>query len=108
MTRTTGNSASGMVWVVDCVKDEAVCSTVEDAGEHVRVRSSILLGGRQPHLLNYFWKEWVKSPKQTPNPLLSGEHRELPSSRLLPALSNGNVQTLGLADEKRTFSSHFE
>jgi hypothetical protein len=30
-----------MLWVVDCVKDEALGSTVEDAGEHVRVRSSI-------------------------------------------------------------------
>jgi hypothetical protein len=43
MTRTTGNSASGRLWVVDCVKDEALGSTVEDAGEHVRVRSSILV-----------------------------------------------------------------
>lgn len=95
MTRTTGSSASGMEWVVDCVKDEAVGNTVEDAGEHVRVRSSIVLSRKQPHLLNYFWKEWMKSPRQTPNPLLSGEHRELPSSRLLPALSNGNIETLG-------------
>ena len=57
MTRTTGNSASGMLWMVDCVKDEAVGSTVEDARGHVRVRSSILLDRRQPHLLSYFWKE---------------------------------------------------
>ena len=97
MTRATGNSASGMLWVVDCVKDEAVGSTVEDAGEHVRVRSSIPLSRRQPHgphLLSYFWKEWVKSPKQIPNLSLSGEHRELPSSQLLPALTNRNTQTL--------------
>ncbi len=33
-----------MVRVVDCVKEEAVGSTVEDAEKHVRVRSSILDG----------------------------------------------------------------
>ena len=96
MTRTTGNSASGVLWVVDCVKDEAVGSTVEDAGEHVRVRSSILLDRRLPHLLNYFWKEWMMSPIQTPNLLLSGAHRELPSSRPLPAFVQWKYTDFGL------------
>jgi len=38
MTRTTGNSVSGVVRRLDCVNNEAVGvgANVEDAGEHVR------------------------------------------------------------------------
>jgi len=46
MTRTTGNSVSGVVRRLGCVKNEAVGATAEEAREHVRVRPLTRFGDR--------------------------------------------------------------
>jgi hypothetical protein len=109
MTRTTGNSVSGVVRRLGCVKNEAVGVTAEDAREHVRVGPLTQFGDKTASPLELLLESAdVELGTDSESAIFCRTPRTPEQSAATWFIQRDDEDAPSQSHEKRTFSSHFE